>query len=152
MITAILVPVEGNPSIVQTEQDFPTLYKLINCEIIQVVGTMIGSKRVNIVCDEEGLLNKKKKNSCMIVGDFLIVGLINDEQFISVEDPEYLLHMINQYKGIRTEVRKSDICNCPCHNQLTVQHFEDCCKYCQYCRKRILIGYFETHQNVCANR
>jgi hypothetical protein len=148
MITAILVPIEGNPSIIQTEQDFPTLYKLINCEIIQVVGTMIGSKRVNIVCDEEGLLNKKRKNCCMIVGDFLVVGLIGSEEFTSLEDPEYLLHMINQYKGIKTEVRRSDICNCPCHEGKGM-HFEDCCKYCGICKKRIILSNYDEHQRAC---
>lgn len=84
--------------------DLDTFYELLNCNTIDIVSRRIGSKRFDIICDDEGLLKGAPKISAIdnlgspqLVGNLLIVGTPDEEgdlTSLTEEDANYILSRV----------------------------------------------------------
>lgn len=65
-ITGVLIA-DGKATIVEVDDDLDSYYKLLDCDLIDIVTRRIGGKYYDIICDEEGLLK-----------DDPAVGMVNE--------------------------------------------------------------------------
>lgn len=65
-ITGVLVA-DGKATVVDVDDDLDAYYKLLDCELIDIVTRRIGGKYYDIICDEEGLFK-----------DDPAVGMVNE--------------------------------------------------------------------------
>lgn len=40
-------------------------------------------------------------------------------------------------------------CNCGCHRNRDIRHIMPCCSFCNFCSKRIKLGWLYTHERGC---
>lgn len=86
-ITGIFVDTKNKKtSVLTVDDELETYYKLLNCNLIEIVPRKIGNSIVNIICDEEGLLINDPLMSAvdgagngMLAGSLFITGLADDE-------------------------------------------------------------------------
>lgn len=95
------------PHSLNIDDDLHEFYKLIKCDLVEIVNRKIGSRRFSVICDEEGLMKEdivvsaiNKKGEPMFVGNLIIAsaetgedgelkGLTNEEflylrQFVKI--------------------------------------------------------------------
>ena len=53
-ITGVLIA-DGQATVTEVDDDLDAYYKLLDCEIIDIVTRQIGGKYFDVICDEEGL-------------------------------------------------------------------------------------------------
>lgn len=86
-MTGLLIDVEQSKvQIVTDASSLQDYYKLLNCDLIDIVRRRIGGRHYNIICDEEGLLKDNCTPSAFdsagyaaLVGNLLIMGPDIDE-------------------------------------------------------------------------
>lgn len=95
MIKGILIK-EDKVEIVKVENSLIELYKLLDCDLIQVVERKIGNKVYDIICDEEGLLKPNFQSAICtnytenLYGNILIVNHDDEGNFTSLDDDEII--------------------------------------------------------------
>lgn len=65
-ITGVLIA-DGKATVTEVDDDLDAYYKLLDCEMIDIVTRRIGGKYYDIICDEEGLFK-----------DDPAVGMVNE--------------------------------------------------------------------------
>ena len=104
LLRGVLVDVEKETAnIIEIEDELDEFYKILNCSCIDIVVRKIGRKKLNIVCDDEGLLNNSKISAIdnlgnvQLVGNLFIVGgIVEDGNLTSIseEDAAYVLERV----------------------------------------------------------
>lgn len=95
VIKGILIK-EDKVEIVEVENSLIELYKLLNCDLIQVVERKIGDKVYDIICDEEGLLKPNFQSAICsnytenLYGNILIVNHDDEGNFTSLSNDEII--------------------------------------------------------------
>lgn len=82
LLHGVLVDVEQETvSVMEIPDELDELYRILNCDCIDIVVRRIGSKLFNIICDDEALLKDWPKISAidnlgrpMLCGNLFIVG------------------------------------------------------------------------------
>lgn len=93
MIKGILIK-EDEVEVVKVENSLIGLYKILDCDLIQVVERKIGAKVYDIICDEEGLLKPNFQSALCtnyaenLYGNILIVNHDDEGDFTSLNDDE----------------------------------------------------------------
>lgn len=104
-ITAVLVDTAKEVfGIVNVPDELETFYALLGCSCIDITVRKIGTKTVEIICDDEGLFKEPYKISAInnlgqaqLVGSILIVGPADSEgnlTSLSSKDANYILDRI----------------------------------------------------------
>lgn len=104
-LTAVLVDTEKEIfGIVNIPNDLNTFYKVLGCQYIDITVRRIGTKTVEIICDDEGLLVDSPKISAInnlgqaqLVGSLLIVGVGDSDgnlTSLSNNEANYILNRI----------------------------------------------------------
>lgn len=95
MIRGILIK-EDKVEIVEVENSLIELYKLLDCDLIQVVERKIGEKVYDIICDEEGLMKPNFQSAICsnytenLYGNILIVNHDDEGNFTSLSHDEII--------------------------------------------------------------
>lgn len=83
---ALFIDTENKETKVVNPQGLEDYYKLIGCDLVEIVNRKIGRKRYEIICDEEGTFRDDPKISAiddlgraMLVGNLIIAGNVDDE-------------------------------------------------------------------------
>lgn len=102
---ALLLDVMENKIQVVNPEGLKDYYKLLGCELVDIVNRGIKGKRYEIICDDEGLLKANPKISgiddmgqAMFVGNLIIAGETDDNgnlTDLSEEDLEHIQKNIN---------------------------------------------------------
>jgi len=90
------------------EPELSEYYRLLNCDLIDIVARCIGGKWFDIICDDEGLLTQRKlsavnkKYEPMLVGNLMFVHHDDEGNTVGIDDEE-ILHIMNniQFMGTR---------------------------------------------------
>ena len=82
-ITGILIDPESRAAgTVHIVDNLSELYRLLHCDLIDIVRRRIGGKRYLIICDDEGLWKEEPKISAIdVFGQVMLVGallIVND--------------------------------------------------------------------------
>lgn len=104
-LTAVLVDTaNGVYGIVNVPDELDTFYALLGCSCIDITVRKVGTKTVEIICDDEGLFKEPQKISAInnlgeaqLCGSILIVGPADSEgnlTSLSNEDANYILGMV----------------------------------------------------------
>lgn len=106
-IKGVLLDVENDKAeIVEFVPELKTYYRLLHCELIDIVERKIGvsnGRYFDIVCDDEALLKNEPKisaiddmGSAMLCGSLLVVGLAKngEEQSLTESDAEFVMGKI----------------------------------------------------------
>ena len=105
-ITGILIDVEHEIAhVVTINRELEEYYKLLNCQLIEIVSRKIGNRIYDIICDEEGALKDKPKISAIndlgmpiLVGNLFIVNYdgIDNEISLTQSDIDYIMPFIQK--------------------------------------------------------
>lgn len=101
-LTAVLVDTaKGVFGVVNVPDKLDVFYALLGCSCIDIVQRKVGTKTVDIICDDEGLFQEPAKISAIdnlghaqLVGSILIVGTADAEgnlTSLSKADADYIL-------------------------------------------------------------
>ena len=104
LIKGVLIDVENNiAESVEIEATLDNYYKLLNCDVIDIVNREINGKRFDIVCDDEGLLKENPKISALdlqykptLVGNLFVchVDVTGQECSLSEEEINHILECV----------------------------------------------------------
>lgn len=86
---------DGTAKAVEFEDKLEELYKLTNCDCIDITMRKVGNFEYDIVCDDEGLLKDRKiptacneKNEPMLVGNLLFCNHDDEGGLASLSDEQ----------------------------------------------------------------
>ncbi len=114
-IRSILVKKDGNVDVIEFEDKLEEMYKLLDCDYIEIVKRPIGvdKREFTIICDEEARLKdfdltditavENNNHEPFIVGNILIVSPNNEDgelHSLTLEEIEYIMD-----KGLKTTIR-----------------------------------------------
>lgn len=82
----LLIDVKNNNVSVKMANSLKDYYRLIDCDVIDIVKRCIGGKYYNIICDDEGPLKENiivsaidTERKPMLVGNLIVAGDTDDE-------------------------------------------------------------------------
>lgn len=88
---------------IEIEKKLESYYELLNCDTIDIITRFVGDLRVEIVCDDEGLLKNDPITSALdyncnpiLVGNLFIVKFDNKSDITSLTDEE-INYILNNY-------------------------------------------------------
>lgn len=95
MIRGVLIK-NGKLTVVDTEDTLDSWYKLLDCELIDIVERDIGGTIVSIICDDEGLYNEshcismmsRVTHQPMLVGPIFICNAGRDGNMASLTEEQ----------------------------------------------------------------
>lgn len=102
-IKGVLIDVENNiAESREIERNLDTYYKVLNCDLIQIVNMSINGKYFDIICDEEGTFKESPKISAidsnyqpMLVGNLFICNTRNGNEIsLSEEEIDHVLECV----------------------------------------------------------
>ena len=74
LLQMLLVDPRKGAEPVLVEDDLEAFYKVLGCEIIDIVNRRIGDGRYSVICDDEGLYNDPTPSAISESGDRMFVG------------------------------------------------------------------------------
>ena len=119
LIKGLLIDVNnGETKVIEVEDKLEELYKVLDCDCIDIIQRTIFGKDYTIVCDDEGLLKGNPKVSALtkgfkpsLVGNLLVVAPGSDDEGnligLNDEEEQYLKKFIcNVVDAQNNRVRK----------------------------------------------
>lgn len=115
-ITGLLIDVNTGKSSAKTiDRNLESYYKILECDTIDIVSRNIGTRRFDIICDDEALLKSPCNPSafdmhyeCCLFGNLFVTGEADEEgnlTSLSKKDLKYLqYHLIDSFANVPSEI------------------------------------------------
>jgi hypothetical protein len=115
-ITGLLIDVNtGKASAKTIDRNLESYYKILDCDMIDIVSRNIGARRFNIICDDEALLKSPCNPSAYdmyyeycLFGNLFVTGEADEEgnlTSLSKKDFNYLKHhLIEGFASVPSKI------------------------------------------------